>query len=82
MGDKKADVRFSDDGNHYLSLSILEGNEEANASVVATGRILYFGGWDLKTGFHKPMKGFFPAGTVFNKKINNNCIAIKGVETC
>jgi CRISPR-associated protein Cmr3 len=73
---------FNDEGNSYLSLSILEGSDEANMSVVATGKILYFGGWDLHTGFHKPMKGFFPAGTVLNKKINNNCIAIKGVETC
>lgn len=82
LSDKKADMCFSDDGNLYLSLSNMEGTEEANASVVATGKILYFGGWDLHTGFHKPMKGYFPAGTVFNKKINNNCIAIKGVETC
>lgn len=70
---------FSDEGNLYLSLSILEGTDEANMSVIATGKILYFGGWDLHTGFHKPMKGFFPAGTVCNKKINNNFIAIKGV---
>ena len=73
---------FNDEGNLYLSLSILEGTDEANMSVIATGKILYFGGWDLHTGFHKPMKGFFPAGTVCNKKINNNFIAIKGVETC
>jgi CRISPR-associated protein Cmr3 len=73
---------FNDEGSNFLSLSILEGTDEANKSVIATGKILYFGGWDLHTGFHKPMKGFFPAGTVFKKKINNNCIAIKGVETC
>jgi len=82
LDDKKVDMRFYDDGNFYLYLSILEGTEEANSSVVATGRILYFGGWNLKTGFHKPMKGYFPAGTVLNKKINNNVIAIKGVERC
>lgn len=82
LNDKNADMRFSDHGNLYLSLSNQEGTKEANDSVVATGKILYFGGWDLKTGFHKSMKGFFPAGTVFNKKINNNCIAIRGIETC
>jgi CRISPR-associated protein Cmr3 len=82
LDNNNTDMRFSDDGNLYLSLSNLEGTEEANAWVVATGKILYFGGWDLHTGFHKPMKGYFPAGTVFNKKINNNCITIKGVETC
>ncbi|MBA4368356.1 MAG: hypothetical protein C0403_12055 [Desulfobacterium sp.] len=72
-------LEFEDNGNLYATLSILEGNDMANRSVVATGKILYFGGWDLHTGFHKPMKGFFPAGTVFNQKINNNCITIKGV---
>jgi CRISPR-associated protein Cmr3 len=75
---EKADMGFSDNGKFYMSLSIAEGTEPANASVVATGRILYFGGWDLKKGFHKPMKGFFPAGTIFNKKINDNFINIKG----
>ncbi len=64
-------------GKFYASLSILKGNPETNQSVVATGKILYLGGWDLNRGFHKPMTGFFPAGTVFNKKINNNCIPVK-----
>jgi len=69
------------DGDAFMSLSIVEGTEEANDSVIATGKILYFGGWDLNIGFHKSMKGFFPAGTVFDKK-HDNCIAIKGVEKC
>lgn len=76
------DVRFNSDGNLYLSLSILEGTDEANNAVVATGKIQYLGGWDLHKGFHKPMKGFFPAGTICNQKINNNFVAMKGVETC
>lgn len=67
----------ANDGGYYSSLSNVEGTEAANSALFATGQILYFGGWDLKVGFHKPMKGFFPAGTVFTKKINNNCIAIK-----
>jgi CRISPR-associated protein Cmr3 len=65
-----------------LSLSIIEGTDEANHAVVATGKIQYLGGWDLHKGFHKPMRGFFPAGTVYNKKLNNNFVAMKGVETC
>lgn len=73
------ELDFSREGNHFMALSNVEGTAESNSSVVATGKILYFGGWDLKTGFHKPMKGFFPAGTVFNKKFNHNLIAIKGV---
>ena len=71
-------MKLNDNGNLYATLSILEGDITANEALVATGKILYFGGWDLNKGFHKPMKGFFPAGTVFNQKINNNCITIKG----
>lgn len=75
-------VQLSHEGNIYLSLSILEGTDEANNAVVATGKIKYLGGWDLHAGFHKPMKGFFPAGTICHKKLNNNFVAMKGVETC
>ena len=72
------DLPFDERSNIFMSLSILEGTEAANSAVIATGKILYLGGWDLKRGFHKPMKGFFPAGTVCNKKINSNFIAIQG----
>ena len=60
----------------FMSLSILAGNEEANRHCIATGRISYLGGWDLHRGFHKPMKGYFPAGSVFDKKINDHCIEL------
>jgi CRISPR-associated protein Cmr3 len=60
----------------YMSLSIQEGSEEANQSVVSTGRIQYYGGWDLHRQFHKPMKGYYPAGSVFDKRLNDNCIEL------
>lgn len=63
-------------GDLHLSLSLLEGTDEVNQAVVATGKILYIGGWDMHKGFHKPMKGFFPAGTVCSKKINSSFITI------
>jgi CRISPR-associated protein Cmr3 len=69
---------FEENGDMFLSLSVFEENEMANESIIATGKILYFGGWDLHKGFHKPMKGFFPAGTVFNQKLHQNFITIKG----
>lgn len=72
---------LNEEGRCYLALTVVEGTKETNKSVIAAGKILYFGGWDLKKGFHKPMEGFFPAGSVFDKKFNN-CIAIKGVEEC
>jgi len=60
----------------FMTLSIMAGNKEVNRHCIVTGRVAYFGGWDLHRGFHKPMKGYFPAGSVFGKKINDQCIAI------
>lgn len=68
-------IDLSGSGDEFISLSQIEGNEETNCAVVATGNIQYLGGWDLHRGFHKPMKGYFPAGTVFNTKFNN-CLGI------
>jgi CRISPR-associated protein Cmr3 len=64
------------DSGIYLSLSLVEGTDEANQSIIATGKIQYIGGWDLKKGFHKPMKGYFPPGSVFSDKIQSNFIQI------
>lgn len=60
----------------FMTLSLVEGNQETNDMVQTSGKIIYLGGWDLKKGFHKPMKGYYPAGTIFSKKINSNCIEI------
>ncbi|GAB6267355.1 MAG: hypothetical protein STSR0002_00950 [Smithella sp.] len=60
----------------FMTLSVLPGDENSNSHCIATGRLLYYGGWDLHRGFHKPMKGYFPAGSVFKEKINDNCIAL------
>jgi len=60
----------------FLSLSIVEGSSISNDAVVATGKIEYLGGWDIKKNFHKPMRGYFPAGSVFNKKLDNNFIEL------
>ncbi|MCB4205240.1 hypothetical protein LF845_09750 [Deferribacterales bacterium Es71-Z0220] len=69
-------INFENDGSMYMNLSIFEANDEANKHIVATGKPLYLGGWDLAKGFHKPMRGFFPAGSVFTKKLDNNFINI------
>lgn len=62
----------------YLSLGPLDGTKEGVAdSLVATGKISYMGGWNMRTGFHKPLKGYYPAGTVLSRKINENCIAME-----
>ena len=68
-------LEFSDSGNRFLSLSPIkaQGNSEY---MLATGKIQYIGGWDMNKGFHKDMVGYYPAGSVFNKKIDANCIGI------
>lgn len=60
----------------FMSVSQAAGTEKTNEAIVATGKIQYQGGWDMKMGFHKPMTGFFPPGSVFNKKLNDNFIEI------
>lgn len=67
---------FQSSGKNFLALNSVLGTPEANDAVVATGKIKYLGGWDLKKGFHKPMKGYFPAGTVFNQKLDHTMIPI------
>ncbi len=62
--------------NIFMSLSQVPGSNEANNTIIATGKIQYLGGWDMKKGFHKPMLGFFPPGSVFTKKLNDNFIEI------
>ncbi|HRT70504.1 MAG TPA: type III-B CRISPR module-associated Cmr3 family protein [Syntrophales bacterium] len=60
----------------FMTLSILPANAKTNDRCVATGHIVYYGGWDLHRRFHKPMKGYFPAGTVVDEQINENCIPL------
>ncbi len=74
---KIPDINFSKGNSDlFMSVSQTAGTEQANESVVATGKIQYQGGWDMKKGFHKPMTGFFPPGSVFNDKLNDNFIEI------
>lgn len=75
--EKISDPIFPEDrSGPYLSPSLVKGSEKANQAVIATGKIRYIGGWDLKIGFHKPMHGFFPAGSVFSENIHSNFIQI------
>ncbi|MBW2609538.1 MAG: hypothetical protein JRC68_04235 [Deltaproteobacteria bacterium] len=74
---KMPDINFIASGSGlFMSISQTAGTKQSNEAVVATGKIQYLGGWDMKRGFHKPMTGFFPPGSIFNKKLNNNFIQI------
>ncbi len=60
----------------FMALTAVEANEQQQTALIASGKLLYRGGWDLKKRFHKPMKAYYPAGSVFDKKISENCIEI------
>jgi CRISPR-associated protein Cmr3 len=62
--------------NLYLAVSPVLASDENHAALIAGGKIFYRGGWDLAKKFHKPMRGYYPAGSVFKENINNNCIAL------
>ncbi|AEI15249.1 CRISPR-associated protein, Cmr3 [Flexistipes sinusarabici DSM 4947] len=74
---KKEDleINLNTNGELFMSLSLMPASAKVNDSVISTGKIQYLGGWDLHKRFHKPMKGYFPAGTVFNSNFDN-CISI------
>ncbi|MBF0201034.1 MAG: hypothetical protein HQK66_06935, partial [Desulfamplus sp.] len=55
-------------------LSPVEVSKETSAALVASGKIIYRGGWDLARQFHKDMKGYYPAGSVFNSAVDQSCI--------
>ncbi len=77
--ERKNEEALSVSKNHsglYMTLSPVEGNERINNVVYATGKLQYFGGWDMKKRFHKPMIGYYPAGTVFSEKIDTACVAL------
>ena len=63
----------------FVSLVPIEATDETVKSIVSSGKIFATAGWDLIKGFHKPTTNWIPAGAVFNKKINDSCMALKSV---
>lgn len=61
-------MKDNDGKGVYINLSLTQGNEDLNKKVIATGKIIYLGGWDMHKRYHKDMVGYFPAGTVFETK--------------
>ena len=60
----------------FVSLMPIEATEDSLKALVSSGKIITTAGWDLQQGFHKSTTNWIPAGAVFNKKINNSCVAI------
>lgn len=73
---KEISSDFSDQGSEYVSLIPIEATKENLDDLISSGKIVATAGWDLEKGFHKPTTNWIPAGAVFNKKINNSCVAI------
>ena len=74
---KKIDIKLPENnGQFFMSLSLIKADEKSKANILATGKIQYFGGWDLKRGFHKPLCAYYPAGSIFKERFNDNLISI------
>lgn len=69
------ELEFPAEGTRYLALSPVEVTESTHADLIASGKIVYRGGWNLARQFHKEMKGYYPAGSVFSSPVNHACIA-------
>ena len=65
-----------DENSEFVSLMPIEATEKKLEALVSSGKIITTAGWDLQQGFHKSTTNWIPAGAVFNKKINNSCVAI------
>lgn len=61
-------------GSRYLALSPVAVSQESSDALMATGKVIYRGGWDLAKQFHKEMRGYYPAGSVFMDNVNHSCI--------
>jgi len=74
----ETNIEFDDSSSgKFMTLCPLKIKKDIEDKLISTGRILYTGGWNLKKGFHKPMRPFYPAGTVFSENINNTLIKIE-----
>lgn len=67
-------VQFPETGHHHLALSPVPVTQETSRDLVASGKIIYRGGWDLARQFHKDMIGYYPAGAVFSSNVSGVCI--------
>ncbi|ERP30775.1 type III-B CRISPR module-associated Cmr3 family protein [Chitinivibrio alkaliphilus] len=62
--------------NAYMCTTPVLATTEVGEKVIASGKLVYRGGWSLAKQFHKPMVGYYPAGTVFSSKIDKCCISL------
>lgn len=66
--------QLPESGTRYLALSPVPVTPETSRVLLASGKIIYRGGWNLARQFHKDMTGYYPAGAVFSANANGLCI--------
>ncbi len=64
------------ENKEFVSFAPIELTQDNINNIVATYKPKIVSGWDMAKDFHKPTTTWLPAGTVFNKNINNQCIAL------
>lgn len=64
------------ENKEFVCFAPIQLTEDNINNIVATYKPKIVAGWDMAKGFHKPTTTWLPAGTVFNKNINNQCIAL------
>jgi len=62
-------------GTQFMATTPTPVRDVPEADVIASGKLQYRGGWDLSRQFHKDMIAFYPAGTVFGRKVTSSCIS-------
>jgi len=69
---------FYDGDGLWMALSPVRADANTTDGLVACGKIRYTGGWDMKKGFHKPLTGYYPQGSVFNRDLGAQTTTLKG----
>jgi len=59
----------------FMNLSNIAVSDALESALIASGKIQYIGGWDMKKGFHKPAIAYYPPGSVF-KNHHKNLITV------
>ena len=61
----------SSSGDLSYALSMIPTDLVPDSVPRACGPIFRAGGWDMMMGFHKPVQGFYPPGSVFSAKLDD-----------
>ncbi len=69
-------LTLSDKSEAFVSLSPIKMNQESLSACICTGKAVVTAGWSMHNKFHKETCSWLPAGSVFNRNINNQCASL------